>query len=119
MDKLSLEEFIYQVKRELLEAQKQHEGEQAYLELQRVELEVSVAASRTGSGKVNIYVAELGAEVAKELTHVVKLAFDVVPYSVAKPSGDMTKSSEINKAKKDKGRVGSGGYVRPGTKVYR
>ncbi len=118
MDKLSLEEFIYQVKRELLEAQKQHEGEQAYLKLQRVELEVSIAANRTGSGKVNIYVAELGAEVAKELTHVVKLAFDVVPYSAQASSGDKAKNAATSKSKKGKDKPVGGGYVGPGKKLY-
>ena len=65
MDKMSLEEFIYQVKQELLEAQNKHEGEFAYFSLQTVDVEVSVAVTREGSGKVNIYVAELGADVAK------------------------------------------------------
>lgn len=71
MDNLSLEEFIYHVKSELLAAQKKHEGEDAYFELQNVELQVSIAVNRTGSGKVKVYVAELGADVAKEFTHVV------------------------------------------------
>jgi hypothetical protein len=118
MDKLSLEEFIYQVKRELLEAQKKHEGEYAYFELQKVEFEVSVAVRRTGSGKVNIYVAELGGDVAKELTHVVKLAFDIAP-SVSEESGSKPLSSETDKPKKGKNSQRGGGSVRVRTKLYR
>jgi hypothetical protein len=119
MDKLSLEEFIYQVKHELLAAQKKHEGEFAYFELQKVEFEVSVAVNRTGSGKVNIYVAELGADVAKELTHVVKLTFEIAPYSVSEDSGSKLVSSETDKAKKGKNSHKGGGNIRVGTKKYR
>jgi aspartate-semialdehyde dehydrogenase len=120
MDKLSLEEFIYQVKHELLEAQKKHEGEHAYFELQRVEFEVSVAVNRAGSGKVNIYVAELGADVAKELTHVVKLAFDIIPYPDSEDSGSSSANSEKDKAKTGKiSKRGGARKVRRGTKGYK
>ena len=78
MNQLSLEEFIYQVKRELLEAQERHEGESAYLELQNVELEVSLAVSKKADGKVNVYVAEIGADISKEQVQKVRLAFNVI-----------------------------------------
>jgi NTP-dependent ternary system trypsin peptidase co-occuring protein len=82
MSSLSLEEFIYQVKRELLEAQQKHEGEPVYLELQKVELEVSVTVTKTARGKVNIYVADLGSDVAKDHAQRVKLEFEVVPFDI-------------------------------------
>ena|ERR1041384_307176 len=121
MDKLSLEEFIYQVKQELLDAQKKHEGEFAYFELQRVELEVTLAVNRTGKGKVNIYVAELGADVAKELTHVVKLSFNIIPYADAEDTDLNSANSKIGRAKKGiiSYRGGARKGVRKGTAKYR
>ena len=119
MDKLSFEEFIYQVKHELLDAQKKHEGEFSYFELQKVELEVTLAVNRTGKGKVNIYVAELGANVAKELTHVVKLAFDIVPYSESEESDINSANSKIGEAKRGRISYGGGPRVGRGTKKYR
>jgi hypothetical protein len=74
MNQLSLEEFIYQVKRELLEAQEKHEGESAYLELQNVELEVSLVVSKKANGKVTVYVAEIGSDISKEQVQKVKLS---------------------------------------------
>ncbi len=113
MDKLSLEEFIYQVKQELLEAQNKHEGEFAYFNLQNVEIEVSVAVNREGSGKVNIYVAELGADVARELTHTVKLSFNIVT-SESEETGMGSKKSEKKEKKGETSRGGTGG---PGVMV--
>jgi len=101
MSSLSLEEFIYQVKRELLEAQEKHEGEPAYLELQKVELEVSLVVSKTANGKVKVYVAEIGADISKEQVQRVRLAFNVIdllpdatPPKGIKISGGLNKSSK-------------------------
>lgn len=87
MDSLSLEEFIYKVKRELLDAQKKHEGDPVYLELHTVDIEVSVAVNKTANGAVQVFVAELGSNISKELTHRVKLSFEVVPFDLLPPSG--------------------------------
>ena len=78
MSSLSLEEFIYQVKRELLDAQGKHQGELAFLELQKVEIEVSLVVSKKANGKVSVYVAEVGSDVSKEQVQRVRLAFDVI-----------------------------------------
>lgn len=78
MSSLKLEEFIYQVKRELLDAQEKHEGEPAYLELQTVELEVSLLVNKTANGKVSVYVAEIGSDVSKEQVQRVRMAFNVI-----------------------------------------
>jgi hypothetical protein len=78
MTSLSLEEFIYQVKRELLEAQGKHEGELAFLELQKVELEVSLVVSKKANGKVSVYVAEIGSDISREQVQRVRLEFDVI-----------------------------------------
>ena len=78
MSSLSLEEFIYQVKRELLEAQEKHEGELAFLELGKVELEVSLVVSKKANGKVSVYVAEIGSDISREQVQRVKLTFDVI-----------------------------------------
>ncbi len=102
MSSLSLEEFIYQVKRELLEAQEKHEGEQAFLELQKVELEVSLVVSKKANGKVSVYVAEVGTDISTEQVQRVRLAFDVIDLLPAaafekrgiKPSNATNKSSK-------------------------
>ncbi|HEX5716847.1 MAG TPA: trypco2 family protein [Thermoanaerobaculia bacterium] len=78
MSSLRLEEFIYQVKRELLDAQEKHEGEPAYLELQKVEIEVSLLVNKTANGKVSVYVAEIGSDVSKEQVQRVRMAFNVI-----------------------------------------
>jgi hypothetical protein len=85
MPELNLEEFIYQVKKELLEGQKKHEGEPGYFRLRDVELEVSVTASYSGKGKLNLQVVQIGSGVAKEHTHTVKLIFDLEPAVAALP----------------------------------
>jgi hypothetical protein len=101
MSSLSLEEFIYQVKRELLEAQEKHEGELAFLELQKVELEVSLVVSKKANGKVSVYVAEIGSDISTEQVQRVKLAFDVIdlPPDTALQKGGI-KSSNTNKSNK-------------------
>lgn len=80
---LSLEELIYQIKNELTEAQKAHEGEPAFFELERVELEVKVGTSTSGGGKLGfkffvVDVSDVGATIASESVHTVKLAFQPV-----------------------------------------
>jgi len=77
MQSLSLEEFIYQVKAELLEAQGRHEGEPGYLALRGVDLEVCVAVTRAADGTVKLAVVELGGKADRAETHTVRLAFDV------------------------------------------
>jgi hypothetical protein len=107
---LSLEEFIYQVKRELLEAQEKHEGESAYLELQNVELEVSLVVSKKANGKVNVYVAEIGSDISKEQVQKVRLAFNVInllPDAALSQKGINTS----NAMKKPSRKVRSGGTV--------
>ena len=70
---LKLEDFIYTVKKELLDAQAKHEGEPAYFQLQKVELEANLTTSLEGEGVVKIAVVELGSRVKKENTHSVTL----------------------------------------------
>ncbi len=77
VEKLKLEQFIYQVKKELLDAQSKHEGEDALFVIKDVELEISVVVSFSGGGKVNVVVAELGSNLAKEQVHKVKLTLAI------------------------------------------
>ncbi len=86
MHDLKLEEFIYQVKTELIEAQKKHEDEQGYFKLDNVELNVAVTAKYDVSGEgnakipiINLLVLQLGAKVAKEKVHTLKLNFSIAP----------------------------------------
>lgn len=111
MDSLSLEKFIYKVKRELLDAQEKHEGDPVYLELQKVDIEVSIAVKRTAKGAVNVYVAELGSDIAKEFMHRVTLGFEVVPFDLLPPSGSRGGKGGARKS------VQKG--VRPGGVAYR
>jgi hypothetical protein len=98
MSSLRLEEFIYQVKQELLDAQTEHEGEAAYLELQKVEIEVSLVVNKTANGKVSVYVAELGSDVSKEQVQKVTLAFNVIDLlSDAAPQKKGNKTNNTNK----------------------
>lgn len=84
MRNLNLEEFVYQVKKELLEAQEKHKGEPGYFSLRDVELELSVAAKYSGEGKLSLQVVQIGSEVAGEHVHKVKLTFDLVGPSIPK-----------------------------------
>lgn len=110
MNQLSLEEFIYQVKRELLEAQEKHEGESAYLELQNVELEVSLGVSKKANGKVTVYVAEVGSDISKEQVQKVKLAFKIIdlPPDAALPQKGINTNNTMKKSSR---KVKSGGDV--------
>jgi hypothetical protein len=83
MPELNLVEFIFQVKKELLEGQKKYEGEPGYFRLRDVELEVSVTASYSGRDTLNLQVVQIGSGAAKEHAHTVKLIFDLVPPAVA------------------------------------
>ena len=76
---LNLEEFIYQVRKELLDAQEKHKGELGYFELKNVELEVTVTAERTSEGILNLHVVQIGSDVSKAHVHSVKLTFSIVP----------------------------------------
>ena len=102
MSSLSLEEFIYQVKRELLEAQEKHEGELAFMELQKVELEVSLVVSKKANGKVSVYVAEIGSDISTEQVQRVKLAFDVIDLlpDATLQKGGIKSSNTTNKPSK-------------------
>ncbi len=76
--RLKLEDLIYQVKSELLEAQQKHAGEKAFLELDTIEMEVKVATTVSGKGTVDVWVlkfGELGG--GRENTHTVRLSFKV------------------------------------------
>jgi hypothetical protein len=111
MNPLSLEEFIYQVKRELLEAQEKHEEELAFLELQNVEIEVSLAVTKEANGKVTVYVAEIGSDVSREQAQRVRLAFNVIDVlSDAAPQAKAIKASAIKKTSR---RVKRGGRLFP------
>jgi hypothetical protein len=70
--KISLKEFIYQVKDELRAAQQSPDGD-AFYELEGVELEVSFALESKADGKVKLVVVELGGEVTATQTHKVTL----------------------------------------------
>jgi hypothetical protein len=101
MSSLRLEEFIYQVKQELLDAQTKHNEEEAYLELQKVELEVSLVVSKKANGKVSVYVAELGSDISQEQVQKVTLAFNVIDLlSDAALHKKGNKTSHANKPKK-------------------
>lgn len=76
---LTLERFIYQVKKELLEAQEKHQHELGFFSLQNVELEIRVAGTYEGDGKVNLSVVEKGSDISKNHTHSVRLTFGIVP----------------------------------------
>ena len=83
-------------------------GELAFLELQNVELEVSLVVTKKANGKVNVYVAELGSDISREQVQRVRLAFNVTNLL---PDADLqTKASKVdNTMKKSVRRVKRGG----------
>lgn len=83
---LKLGDFIYQVKDELLRAQKERQGEEGYLELHDVELEVTIGATYGGDGRINIQVLQLGSKLERVYTHKVKLTLG----QVSNPAGPRT-----------------------------
>jgi len=70
--KISLKEFIHQVKKELVDAQ-EGIGDPFY-ELENVELEVSFAIDVKGESKLDLVVIELGAEANAQQLHKVTLS---------------------------------------------
>src|SRR3970040_1260327 len=89
MGGMSLESFIYTVKKELLDAQERHSGELAYFDLEKVDLEVNLTTTFQGDGTVSIAVAQLGSKVSRENTHSVRLSFRIssVEASPVRPRG--------------------------------
>ncbi len=84
--RLRLEELIYQVKDEIMQAQINHQGELAFFEVEKVELEVKIGTTVTGKGTLDIWVLKLG-EIgsARDSTHTVKLSFKITmatPFNV-------------------------------------
>lgn len=79
MKTLNLEKLIYQVKKELLSAQQNHEGEMALFRLSEVEMDVSITAEYNASGGIDLHVVELGGEASTAHTHSVKLKFSLEP----------------------------------------
>jgi hypothetical protein len=69
--KISIGDFIHQVKKELVEAQ-DTSGEPFY-ELHDVELEITFALEAKGKAGMNLYVVELGGEATASQTHKVTL----------------------------------------------
>jgi Trypsin-co-occurring domain 2 len=81
-NRLSLKEFIYQIKAELLAAQAAHAGEPAYFDLESVDLEVKVTTTFSGDGKLKldfwvVNLGEVGGSVSRENVHTVKLSFRI------------------------------------------
>lgn len=93
---LKLEEFIYRVKKELLDAQEKHKGELSFFELDNVEIEVKVATTYSGGakGKFEFFVlnlGEVGGNIERENVHTVKLTFRVAkPQPKTKPTTKAT-----------------------------
>lgn len=82
VQRIRLDDFIYEIKRQLLEAQQKHCGEPAFFDLQNVELEVKVTTSYSAEakGKLEFWVVslgEVGAKTTQDSTHTVKLTFQV------------------------------------------
>ena len=75
MQSLKIDQFINQVKEELLESQQEHQGKLALFKLDTVELEITIGANYAGDGKIDLKVVELGSGIEKHHTHSVKLSF--------------------------------------------
>jgi hypothetical protein len=69
--KLGLRDLIYQLKRELLERDKNDPVPAFYVE--GVELELTVAVEGKGGAGVNVYVVDLDSHIRKENTQTVKV----------------------------------------------
>jgi len=78
MDDLRLQDLISQVKRELLDYQTAHEGEEGLFEIRTVEIAATVTVKANADGKVSIGVVTVGAYVDGEHVHSVKLVFGVL-----------------------------------------
>jgi hypothetical protein len=94
--RLKLEDLIYQVKTELLEATRAHAGEDALFELSGVEMEVKIATTVSGKGGVNVWVVSGESTATREATHTVTLSF-----KVAKPVAQRPTTEPKPKAPKD------------------
>ena len=114
MHDLSLEEFIYQVKRELLDAQTKHAAEMGYLSLKSVELTATIAVKPGANLGASIKVVSIGAKIEKEQAHQVKLTFDVLD---ATPAEAASEKSAVPIAPSSAS--SSSSLVRRGGKKYR
>lgn len=71
--KISIGDFIHQVKHELRDAQTSEHGDPFY-ELQSVTLEVSFVLDTSMKAGANLYVVQLGSDTSAQQTHKVTLA---------------------------------------------
>lgn len=68
---ISIGDFIFQVKKELMEAETK--SDKPFYELKEVNLEVSFALEASGEGAVKLYVVEAGGHATASQTHKVIL----------------------------------------------
>ncbi len=93
---LSLGRFIESVKEEILSYQKKHRGEAALFRVEHVRLDAAVAASVESSGKVNLYVVELGAAGSKETIHRVRIKLRMIEGSSAEGKRPEVEEGSVN-----------------------
>lgn len=101
--KISIGDFIYQVKKELKEAQDKS-GDPFY-QLEEVNLEISFVLEAKGDSKMNFYVVELGGGATATQTH--KVSLKLVPLN----------KDDVQYARINFGKISGGGGGKPAFEV--
>lgn len=79
-NRIPLSEILRNIAEELIEAQIEAKKRgQAVMQFSECETEFAVKAEYEGGGKIKIYVAELGGDVKKSESNVVRLKFTALP----------------------------------------
>jgi|GEM_PF-1973972 len=105
--KISLKDFIHQVKDELIDAQ--DDSKTPFYELETVELEVAFALETKGGAKGKLVVLELGGETTAAQTHRVTLTLKPLPLKSSKKKH--TARTKKQSSKKAKAAAGGGGAI--------
>src|SRR5262245_28217980 len=75
--RIGLVDFVESVKLEILDYQARHRGEPALFEIEKLELEVSLATTVDASGGVKVFVVEWGAKGSQDCAHKATLSLKI------------------------------------------
>lgn len=117
MKQIGLGTFIETVKSEILTYQREHRGEPALFEVEKVELEISLATTIEANGGVKVFVVDIGSSGSQAATHKAMISLKVSPptqtHSNTKPKESKVTAPKSEPTTEPRYGGGGGGSVGP------
>ena len=87
MEQIGLAEMLVELRRELLDAQRQAAEQKLQFKVEDIEVELKVGTTRKGTGKgsVKFWVAEVGGEASKEMQSLQTIRLKMKPLIDGEP----------------------------------